>query len=64
MEALLKLGWLAGIVGVLFCIVGIGVRLSGAFWIGGFQVGTLLQAGVAGLVFGCFCMLAYLTRKH
>ena len=64
MEALLKLGWLAGIVGVLLCIVGIGVRLSGAFWIGGFQVGTLLQAGVAALVFGCFCMLAYLTRKH
>ncbi len=64
MEALLKLGWLAGIVGVLLCIVGIGVRLSGAFWIGGFQVGTLLQAGVAGLVFGCFCMLAYLTRNH
>ena len=64
MEALLKLGWLAGIVGVLLCIVGIGVRLSGAFWIGGFQVGTLLQAGVAGLVFGCFCMLAYLTQKH
>ncbi len=64
MEALLKLGWLAGIVGVLLCIVGIGVRLSGAFWLGGFQVGTLLQAGVAALVFGCFCMLAYLTRKH
>ena len=63
MEHLLKLGWLAGIVGVALCLVGIGVRLSGAFWIGGFQVGTLLQGGVAGLVFACFCMLAYLTRK-
>ena len=50
MENLLKLGWLAGIVGMALCLVGIGVRLSGAFWIGGFQVGTLLQAGVAGLL--------------
>lgn len=63
MEALLKLGWSAGIVGVLLCITGIGVRLTGTFWIAGFQVGTLLQAGLVGLVFGCFCMLGYLTRK-
>lgn len=64
MEALLKLGWGSGIIGVLFCIAGVGVRLTGEFWIAGFQVGTLLQAGIAGLVFGCFCMLAYLTRKR
>ncbi|MBP6653937.1 MAG: hypothetical protein KAX66_01690 [Propionivibrio sp.] len=64
MEALLKLGWLAGIVGVLLCILSVGLRLTGAFWLGGFQIGTLLLAGVAGLVFGCFCMLGYLTRKH
>lgn len=63
MEMLLKLGWLSGIVGVLFCIAGVGVRLTGEYWIAGFQVGTLLQAGIAGLVFGCFCMLGYLTRK-
>ena len=63
MEALLKLGWLSGIVGVLLCVAAVGIRLAGEFWIAGFQVGTLLQAGIAGLVFGCFCMLAYLTRK-
>ena len=64
MENLLKLGWLAGIVGVLLCIIGVEVRLSGEFWLAGFQAGTLMQAGVAGLVFGCFCMLGYLTRKR
>ncbi|MFT3850722.1 MAG: hypothetical protein QM739_19230 [Propionivibrio sp.] len=63
MEALLKLGWLSGIIGLLFCVAGAGIRLAGEFWIAGFQAGTLLLAGIAGLVFGCFCMLAYLTRK-
>lgn len=63
MEALLKLGWLSGIVGVLLCVASVGIRLGGEFWFAGFQVGTLLQAGIAGIVFGCFCMLGYLTRK-
>ena len=63
MDGLLKLGWLSGIVGVLLCVAAVGIRLAGGFWVAGFQVGTLLQAGIAGLVFGCFCMLGYLTRK-
>ena len=63
MTALLKLGWVAGVVGVLVCIFGVGARLAGAFWIGGFQSGTLLQAGTAAMVFGCFCLLAVLAQK-
>ena len=63
MNTLLKLGWIAGVVGALVCIFGVGARLTGAFWIGGFQTGTLLQAGVAAMVFGCFCLLAVLTHK-
>ncbi len=58
MEGLLKLGWLSGIVGVLLCVAAVGIRLAGGFWVAGFQVGTLLQAGIAGLVFGCFCSSA------
>ena len=63
MNALLKLGWVAGMVGTLLCIVGVGARLAGAFWVGGFQSGTLLQAGIAAMVFGCFCLLAVHTRR-
>lgn len=63
MNALMKLGWVAGIVGALVCIFGVGVRLAGEFWIGGFQTGTLLLAGTAAMVFGCFCLLAVLTQR-
>lgn len=63
MDIFLKLGWLAGISGALLCIIGVASRLSGAYWLGGFQVGTLLQAGTAAMVFGCFCLLAVLTRR-
>lgn len=63
MDIVLKLGWIAGIAGVLLCIAGVASRLSGAYWLGGFQVGTLLQAGTAAMVFGCFCLLAVLARR-
>jgi len=64
MNALHKLGWIAGVVGVLLCVVGVAFRLTGAYWIGSFQAGTLLQAGIAAMVFGCFCLLAVLTRQQ
>lgn len=64
MKPLRSLGWLAGVVGLLVSALGIGARLSGAYWIASFQVGTLLQAGQAALVFGCFCLLVYQTRDH
>jgi hypothetical protein len=63
MDNLLKLGWLAGAGGALLCLGGVGARLAGAFWIGGFQTGTLLQAGTAAMVFGCFCLLVVLTQR-
>lgn len=51
------LGRVAGLAGLLLCIVSFGARLNGTYFLGGFQVGTLLQAGIAGLVAGCFCLL-------
>ena len=62
MNALLKLGWIAGAGGALLCVLGAAFRLSGAFWVGSFQSGTLLQAGIAAMVFGCFCLLVVLTK--
>lgn len=63
MSTLIWLGWIAGVGGTLLCLVGAAIRLSGAFWIGNFQTGTLLQGGIAAMVFGCFCLLAGLTLR-
>ncbi len=63
MNVLTKLGWIAGVIGALLCVVGIVSRLVGVFWIGVFQAGTLMQAGTTAMVFGCFCLLAVLVQK-
>lgn len=62
MGIVLRLGQLSGIIGALLCVVSILFRLKGAYWIGGFQIGTLLQAGIAAMVFGCFCLLLILSK--
>ena len=63
MDILLKLGRIAGVGGVLLCIASVAVRLSGAYRIGGFEVGTLLQGGIAAMVLGCLCFLAVLSQR-
>jgi hypothetical protein len=64
METLLiRVGWGAGVLGLLMCLVAAGARLSGSFWIGGMQAGTVMQAGTAAMIAGCFAFLAALTRR-
>jgi hypothetical protein len=57
-KLLLTAGRAAGFGGMLLCLVAIGTRLSGNYFLGGFQLATLLQAGVAGMVAGCFFLLS------
>jgi len=38
-------------------------RLSGNYYFGGFQVGTLLQAGTVALLVACVCFLMVLTGR-
>lgn len=64
MGIVIKFGQLSGIFGALLCLISLVVRLQGAYFLGGFQVGTLLQAGIAAMVFGCFCLLSVLTRHN
>jgi hypothetical protein len=54
---LLLLGRAAGFAGVLLCVVAAVARLIGTYWLAGFQLGTLMQAGIAGVVIGCFLLL-------
>lgn len=64
MNTLHIVGWVAGLSGVALSAVSVVARLVGAYWLGGFQSGTLLQAGIAAMVFGCFCFLAVLTQRR
>lgn len=59
---LLWIGRFAGVCGALLCAGVMLFRLRGIFFIGGFQVGTLFQFGIAAMVFACACFLAYLTN--
>jgi hypothetical protein len=58
---LLPLGRVAGLVGFLLCLVSGLARLSGIYGMVGFEMLTFMQAGVAGMVFGSFCLLLVLT---
>jgi hypothetical protein len=61
--SLLWIGRLAGGVGVFMCLIAVGARLAGAFWIAGFQAGTWLQAGTAAMILGCLAHLVVLTAR-
>jgi hypothetical protein len=56
-------GRLAGLAGVVLCVIAGAARLSGTYWLGGFQTTTLLQVGVAGMVLGCLCLLMALLER-
>lgn len=62
-QFLLLSGRVAGLVGLVLIAVAVAVRLTGAYWLGGFQVGTLLLGGTAALVAGCFALLLVLTSR-
>jgi hypothetical protein len=54
---------LAGIAGVLVMALAVLARLGGAYWLGGFQVGTILQAGMAITLVGCLGYVAALVER-
>ena len=51
----------AGVIGILLCVVSVVARAAGMFVMGSFQVGTLLQAGMAIMILGCLAYLALLV---
>lgn len=60
---LMWLGRLAGCLGVLLCAVAVGARLTGTWAVGGIQVGTLLQVGMAAMILGCLAYCANLAER-
>ena len=63
-KLLLWMGRAGGLVGVMLCTVAVIVRLRGAFNFGSFQVGTLLLAGMAAMLFGCLGYVAALAERE
>lgn len=61
---LLLLGRAVGFAGVLLCVIAGVARLIGNFWLAGFELGTLLQAGIAGVGIGCFLLLVAQGRTE
>jgi hypothetical protein len=60
---LLWIGRLGGIAGVLLSAVAVVVRLRGVYSLAGFQVGTLLLAGIAAMLVGCLGYLAAIAER-
>ncbi len=60
---LLWIGRIAGAVGLILSAWAAYARLTGAFFAGGFQIGTLLFVGMTGMLVGCFCLLLVLTQR-
>jgi len=59
---LLGCGRIAAGAGVLICIVAIVARLTGRFFLGTMQVGSVLQGGMAALLVASVCLLLVLTK--
>jgi hypothetical protein len=60
---LLWLGRIAGVGSMILSAWAAYARLNGAFFAGGFQIGTLLLVGMMGMLVACFCLLLVLTQR-
>jgi hypothetical protein len=60
---LLWIGRIAGLAGLATSAWAAIARLQGAYFAGGYQIGTLLLVGMAGMVIACFCFLFVLTMR-
>ena len=63
MENVLRwVGRIAGAMGLVLCAIAVVARAAGMFVLGSFQVGTLLQGGMAALLIGCLAYLAVIAE--
>jgi hypothetical protein len=62
-KLLLWVGRLAGLFGVVLCAAAFVGRLTGTWFLGDFQIGTVLQGGIAAMVLGCLAYCANLAER-
>ncbi len=61
---LIWVGRIAGLVGLLAVGCAVILRASGAWYLGGLQLGTLLNAGIAAMVLGTYAYAASLAERR
>jgi len=54
---------ISGILGVLFCLIAVAIRMIGMYYVAGFEALTLFNGGVAMMVFSCLAKLHLLQQK-
>jgi hypothetical protein len=59
----LWVGRLAGLAGIVLCAAAFIARLQQVWTLGGYSIGSILQAGMAGLLLGCLAYLADLAER-
>jgi hypothetical protein len=59
-----SLGRVAGLLGLLLCAIAAVTRITGNFHLGPISADSLLSAGTAGMVAGCFLLLLAHTKSH
>jgi hypothetical protein len=62
-KMLLWIGRLGGIAGLILCAMAVLARMRSVYNVAGFQVGTLLLAGVAVMLVGCLGYLAAIAER-
>ena len=60
---LLWIGRLGATAGIVICAVAVLGRLRGVYNLAGFQIGTLLLAGIAAMLVGCLGYLAAIAER-
>ena len=63
MDLLKNLSTAAGIVGIVICVISGALRITGTYHMGGIEMMTLFNIGVAGMVLGCLLKLEILSRS-
>jgi len=57
-------GTISGIVGILLCTIAGMARLSGSFYLLGYEANSLLMVGIAFITMACFIKLEQLARQR
>jgi hypothetical protein len=60
---LLWIGRLGAAAGLVICAIAVLGRLRGVYNLAGFQIGTLLLAGIAAMLVGCLGYLAFIAER-
>lgn len=61
---LLWIGRIAGLLGIAAACVAVVLRASGAWHVGGLQLGTLLLAGIAAMACGAWAYAASIAERR